>query len=64
MGKITIPQDKELTKQLQHFGMEKTPSGKITYNGQNSVHDDYVIALALANEGLKGTEKRTTVMLA
>ena len=63
-GKITIPQDKELTKQLQHYGMEKTPSGKITYNGQNSVHDDYVIALALANDGLKNTEKRTTVMLA
>lgn len=49
-GRITIPQDKELSKQLQHFGIEKTPTGKVTYNGQNGVHDDYVIALALANE--------------
>lgn len=60
-GRITIPQDKELTKQLQHYGMEKTPTGKITYNGQNGVHDDYVIALALANEGMKNVGKKTVV---
>ena len=63
-GRITIPQDKELTKQLQHYGIEKTPTGKVTYNGQNGVHDDYVIALALAVEGLRNAGKKTTVIFA
>lgn len=63
-GRVTIPQDKELTKQLQHYGIEKTPGGKVTYNGQNGVHDDYVIALALANEGTKNAGKKTVVALA
>ena len=43
---ITIPNDPELIKQLQHFNIEKTKTG-YTYNG-NGAHDDYVIALALA----------------
>jgi hypothetical protein len=60
-GRITIPQDKELTKQLQHYGIEKTPGGKVTYNGQNGVHDDYVIALALANDGARNIGKKTVV---
>lgn len=63
-GKITIPQDRELVKQLQHFGMEKTPTGKVKYCGQNSVHDDYVISLAFAVEGLKNAGKKATVLFA
>lgn len=47
-GQITIPQDKELVKQVQHYQIEKTPTGKITYNAINGVNDDAVIALALA----------------
>ena len=43
---IGIPNDPEMIKQLQHYAMEKTPTGKVTYNGQNGVNDDYVLALA------------------
>ena len=60
-GRITIPQDKELTKQLQHFGIEKTPGGKVTYKGQNSVHDDYVMALAFAYEAGRNGNKTSII---
>jgi hypothetical protein len=45
-GKISIPEDSELLRQLQHFAAEKTKTG-YTYNGADGVHDDYVIALAM-----------------
>lgn len=46
---ITILNDAELIRELQHYAIEKTKSGKTyTYNGTNGVHDDYVISLALA----------------
>lgn len=60
-GRITIPQDKELTKQLQHFGVEKTPGGRVTYRGQNSVHDDYTLSLAFAYEALKFRNSKNVV---
>ena len=44
---ITIPNDDELIRELQHYNMEKTAKG-YTYNGADGVHDDYVISLALA----------------
>lgn len=44
---ISIPYDEELQKELQHYTIEKTKTG-YTYNGADGVHDDYVIALALA----------------
>lgn len=46
-GEIGIPYDEELITELQHYTMEKTSKG-YTYNGADGVHDDYVIALALA----------------
>lgn len=45
---IRIPNDPELIRQLQHYNIEKTPTGKVTYNGANGVHDDYVLSLAFA----------------
>jgi 6-pyruvoyl-tetrahydropterin synthase len=45
-GDITIPNDTELLKELQHYCVEKTKTG-YTYNGANGVNDDYVISLAL-----------------
>lgn len=45
---IKIPYDEELILELQHYTAEKTPKGSLTYNGADGVHDDYVIALALA----------------
>ena len=44
---ITIPNDAELIRELQHYAMEKTTKG-YTYNGADGVNDDYVISLALA----------------
>lgn len=44
---IEIPNDPELIRELQHYNMEKTKTG-YTYNGADGVHDDYVMALALA----------------
>lgn len=44
---LSIPPDKELKKELQHYTMEKTAKG-YTYNGADGVNDDYVISLALA----------------
>lgn len=52
-GQITIPQDPELLKELQHYQIEKTPTGKITYNAINGVHDDYAVSLALTWDLLK-----------
>lgn len=47
-GKIVIPDDKRLIRQLQGYAMEKLPSGKYTYNAMSGFNDDAVIALALA----------------
>lgn len=49
---ITIPDDEELKKELQHYCVEKTSKG-YTYNGADGAHDDYVIALALAYDTYK-----------
>lgn len=58
---IEIPNDAELIKQLQHYGMEKTPSGKITYNGQDGVHDDMVMALAICYDLYRGINKKFSI---
>lgn len=50
--KVGIPYDEELILELQHYTMEKTTKG-YTYNGADGVHDDYVIALALAFDTYK-----------
>ena len=47
--RITIPQDRELIKQLSHFACHKTATGKITYEGLQA-HDDYVMSLAICLE--------------
>lgn len=50
--KVGIPYDEELILELQHYTMEKTTKG-YTYNGADGVHDDYVMALALAFDTCK-----------
>lgn len=45
---IKIPDVERLRNQLQHYEMEKTDTGKVTYNGADGYNDDAVIALALA----------------
>lgn len=49
---VGIPYDEELLLELQHYSVEKTTKG-YTYNGTDGVHDDYVMALALAYDTYK-----------
>lgn len=49
---LSIPYDEELMLELQHYSVEKTQKG-YTYNGADGIHDDYVIALALAYDTYK-----------
>ena len=49
---ITILDHPLLKLHMSAYEAEPTPTGKITYNGQNNTHDDFVIATALAYEGL------------
>lgn len=57
---IKIPQDEKLKEQLQHYQIEQTPGGKITYNAQGGFNDDAVMALSIAydsaikNKNIKG----------
>lgn len=57
-GEITILPNNELKRQLQNYGIEKLKNGGYTYNGQNGVHDDAVIALALAYDVAKKTTNK------
>ena len=52
-GTIQLIRDNKLLLEMVSYQAEKTPSGKITYNGSVGVHDDLVIATALALWGLK-----------
>ena len=48
---ITLLNDQELLLEFASYEMQKTPQGKITYNGQNGIHDDIVMATAFALYG-------------
>lgn len=52
-GTIQLIEDNKLMLQMMSYMVEKTPTGKITYNGSVGIHDDCVIALALSLWGLK-----------
>lgn len=52
-GEITIIENQRSKEQLQHYQIEETPGGKITYNAQAGYNDDYCIALALAYDAAK-----------
>ena len=45
---VFIPNNKVLIDELQAFGYELTPAGRITYSAPQGLHDDCVISLALA----------------
>lgn len=45
--KITIPNDAELLRETNMYAMERTPSGKVTYNAVSGHHDDLIMSLAL-----------------
>lgn len=52
-GTIQLIKDNKLLLEMVSYQVEKTPTGKVTYNGSPGVHDDLVIALALSLHGLK-----------
>lgn len=51
-GEIAILNDPVLVSELQAYQMERLPSGRFRYNAPQGMHDDTVIALALAWHGL------------
>ena len=54
--RLTILDHPLLKLHLSAYEVERTPSGKITYNGQNNTHDDFCIATAIAyNELTRNT---------
>lgn len=50
---IQLIKDPKLLLEMVGYQVEQTPTGKVTYNGSSGIHDDCVIALALALHGLK-----------
>ena len=52
-GSIQLIDDKKLLLEMVSYQMERTPSGKITYNGSPGVNDDIVISISLALHALK-----------
>jgi len=45
---LAIPREEQLLRELQYFEYELTDSGNVRLNARSGVHDDLVIALALA----------------
>lgn len=57
-GSIQLINDKKLLLEMVSYQMEKTASGKITYNGSPGVNDDIVISISLALHALKSGQYR------
>lgn len=51
-GDIKILPDEVLVTELQAYEMSRSPSGLLRYNAPDGVHDDTVVALALAWHGI------------
>jgi hypothetical protein len=52
---LNFPNIPELVNELHSYGYESTPSGKLKYGAPSGLHDDCVIALALAWKAQKGS---------
>lgn len=52
-GQITLFNDPELCVELSMLKQEKTPGGKITYNATKGYHDDIIIAIGIALDGME-----------
>lgn len=51
-GKITLLDDETQIGELQAYGMKRLPGGSFRYSAPQGMHDDTVMALALAWEGV------------
>ena len=49
---ITFPEIPELLNELNLFEVEQTKAGNMRYNAPEGYHDDIVISMALAVDGL------------
>jgi hypothetical protein len=56
---IKIPEDEKLKEQLQHYQIEETSGGRITYNSASGFNDDAVMALAIAYDALTKNNNKT-----
>lgn len=59
-NQIQLMHNREQKNELLAYSMELTRSGMITYNAPYGLHDDFVIALALANYGRNKEQKATS----
>jgi len=50
-GEIAFPDDDLVVGELEAFAYEELPSGRYRYSAPEGMHDDIVIAMALANHG-------------
>lgn len=53
---VQLLDDPEQKVQLAAYQMEKTPTGKITYNAARGYHDDIIMATAFALHGLRSAQ--------
>jgi len=60
-GDITIPDEPVLIGELQAYTVERLPSGNLRYTAPSGLHDDCVMALALAWHGALQTPVTITV---
>lgn len=60
-GEIAIPNNPVLIGELQAYTMERLPSGRFAYSAPSGMHDDTVIALALAWHGAQRPRARDLV---
>lgn len=58
---VTLPNDAEVIKQMQHLGATKTPGGKLKYEGMDGVHDDIPMCLSICLDLFKDGNKKFTI---
>lgn len=58
---ITLPNDAEVIKQMQHLGATKTPGGKLKYEGMDGVHDDIPMCMSICLDLFKEGNKKFTI---
>lgn len=53
---VQLLDDPEQKVQLASYQMERTPSGKVTYNAAKGYHDDIIMATAFALHGMRSAQ--------
>lgn len=60
---ITLYKDDEQKRQFSAYEMEITKTGKITYNAPHGLHDDIVMASAIALHGMKKMKTKSSYQI-